>query len=436
MQRVVSTSIKLAILITTFSVIARPTQAQTRFTLDVFQMGDLIMVDGTNVDDVVTVSITETGMIRVRANAQNFDFPGPATGPDAPGIMFTGWGGNDSFVNMTPLTAIAFGGAGEDRLVATEGVAVFAGEGGADVLLGGEQADTLDGGLGEDRIFGAEGGDNITAGGGADRVEGGSGDDTISGGLGGDTVFGQDGNDIIRTGNGEDFASGGAGDDVIEGGSNDDELVGSSGIDTLVGGLGNDLLTGGLGNDRLCGERGDDELFGNGDDDSLFGGEGVDLLDGGAGTNVLDQDSDGCFIPGLAFMSTVVEFPRAQTRDTNNNGIADPGDIFELDMLFTAGPNGAQNVSFGRVFTITGPARQVGGVGGSFGNLGPNQTARTLANSSDACMSIDSNANAGDQIFVEFDVNAGGESARFRAGPFVVGQIMDGQTNRAVLVGN
>ena len=94
------------------------------------------------------------------------------------------------------------------------------------------------------------------------------------------------------------------------------------------------------------------------------------------------------------------------------------------------------SVSFGQNFVVIGPGTRVGGVGGGFGDLAPNQTVRTTINGSDACISVALTAMPGDEIFVEFDVTSNGESGRFRAGPFVVGQITDQQTIQAIPIGN
>lgn len=273
------------------------TQAQVEVT----KSSRTITIDGTRFDDEVTVSLPSDNVVRVLANGQITEFPCPTDGAAAPLILFFGSGGADDFLNQTPLAAVAYGGSGPDRLVATTGPAFFFGEGGADFIVGSSVADMLDGGLGADEIFGFEGSDDIVAGGGADYIVGGSGNDTISGGLGADTIYGQDGADVIQGGNGEDYISGGSENDFIEGGSNDDQLLGGTSDDTIIGGLGDDLMIGGSGGDVLCGGRGDDELRGGAGNDSLFGEEGVDVLLGGTGVDDLDQDSPGSCAPsGLA----------------------------------------------------------------------------------------------------------------------------------------
>lgn len=197
--------------------------------------------------------------------------------------------------------------------------------------------------------------------------------------------------------------------------------------------MGSDFIQGGPGRDLLCGGSGDDELLGNGDDDRLFGGEGVDTLIGGGGTNLLDQDGEGICESSPPVVSTVVLFPGSHTRDSNGDRIADPNDIFELDMLFTAGSEDVALVRLGANFRTIGPANQAGFVGETFRNVGAGETVRT-DRVSDACMEIDPSAQPGDEIYIEFDVNVDGEISTFRAGPFVVGQVVGGQTNIAVPV--
>ena len=85
-------------------------------------------------------------------------------------------------------------------------------------------------------------------------------------------------------------------------------------------------------------------------------------------------------------------------------------------------------------FTVNGPAERVGSVGRAFGRLAPNETRRTTAGRGDACISVFNFADPGDEIFVEFDVISNGRLARFRAGPFVAGQITGGQTVQPIRI--
>jgi len=164
----------------------------------VTKTASIVNINGTVANDIVVVNALSATTLRVRANGQNIDLSCPTAGPSAPMIMFIGRGGDDNFVNNTTLDATAFGGAGNDRLVATGGMAVYFGGGGSDCIVGGTLSDTLDGGPGDDEIFGGGGADELTGSGGADVIVGGPGADRISGGLGADEIFGGEGADDIE----------------------------------------------------------------------------------------------------------------------------------------------------------------------------------------------------------------------------------------------
>jgi len=143
-------------------------------------------------------------------------------------------------------------------------------------------------------------------------------------------------------------------------------------------------------------------------------------------------DSDGFFprsatsVGGLTNVETQVAFPRTDGTDNNGNGFADPGDTFELDIVFTAGPGGASDISFSN-FAVTSPGVDVGFLfGNSIPTLAAGEELRTDP-FADACIEITSTAAPGDEIFVEFDVTADGTTTRFESGPFIVGQIQNDQ---------
>lgn len=131
---------------------------------------------------------------------------------------------------------------------------------------------------------------NITGDGGDNLLSGGDGDDTVSGLGGRDTLFGGSGDDLLRGGGGRDFLQDVGGDDRLEGGGGDDALtivrIGPlDGSDVIMdGGRGDDHLyfTGlGIGMDaRLIGGDGDDDiqLFGSRGDLSISLGEGQDRV--------------------------------------------------------------------------------------------------------------------------------------------------------------
>ena len=114
--------------------------------------------------------------------------------------------------------------------------------------------------------------------GGDDILNGGDLSDTIDGGSGADTILGQGGADTLNGGAEQDFISGGDGNDQIDGGTDSDELHGDEGADHIHGGEGSDLIFGGAGGDHLFGDEGDDFIIGGKGDDSLTLGSGADVI--------------------------------------------------------------------------------------------------------------------------------------------------------------
>ncbi|MEM7238006.1 MAG: calcium-binding protein, partial [Pseudomonadota bacterium] len=122
--------------------------------------------------------------------------------------------------------------------------------------------------------------DLILAGDENDTIRSRSGDDTVIAGLGDDTVRANAGDDIVVGGSGDDDIAGNAGDDVLGGNAGDDTLRGNTGNDVLIDGLGSDLAIGGGGNDAFLyteasligGVTGaDSDVFrGGADSDTLF----------------------------------------------------------------------------------------------------------------------------------------------------------------------
>ncbi len=187
-----------------------------------------------------------------------------------------------------------------------------------DLILGGDEGDTLEGGEGNDCIYGAGGDDHLFGGAGHDELHGGpdddtldgdpllttgidrlfgeDGNDTLAGGPGADELFGGEGNDQLQGGDGHDLAQagpgndrfeGGLGDDTAQGGVGDDELAGNEGDDTFWCGDGRDKARGGAGDDWAWGEADDDLLLGEGGSDMVSGGDGTDHLCGGDSDDVL-----------------------------------------------------------------------------------------------------------------------------------------------------
>lgn len=75
-------------------------------------------------------------------------------------------------------------------------------------------------------------------------MKGQGGDDLLCGGDGVDLLQGLSGNDYLEGGSGNDVLNGGTGDyDVLAGGDGNDALLDGDGVRSAQGGAGNDLLT-------------------------------------------------------------------------------------------------------------------------------------------------------------------------------------------------
>ncbi|WP_299590091.1 tandem-95 repeat protein [uncultured Tateyamaria sp.] len=135
--------------------------------------------------------------------------------------------GNDSLLGGQGNDTIE-GGEGNDTIDAGgQADTVFGGEGN-DSIIGGNGADVLNGGEGNDTIDGSTGDDTINGDGGNDSIIGSTGDDVIDGGAGNDTIDGGNGGaDIMSGGDDQDtFINVNAGEEVDgnEGGDDFDTL--------------------------------------------------------------------------------------------------------------------------------------------------------------------------------------------------------------------
>jgi len=92
----------------------------------------------------------------------------------------------------------------------------------------------VNGEAGADRLFGQGGADILGGGDGGDRLFGQGGSDTVSGGAGGDRVVGGTGRDVLAGGEGRDLLNGGKGGDTLSGGAGRDTMIGGQGADTFV----------------------------------------------------------------------------------------------------------------------------------------------------------------------------------------------------------
>ena len=214
--------------------------------------------------------------------------------------LVVGEAGADILWSCPRCTAYLAGGRGNDTLTGQS----LHGEGGHDVLHGGDLSDDLWGDSGNDVITGGLGWDYIIPGLGDDTVDGGPGvHDTVSyllaylpvvvdlrtgiatGGSFTDTIAGVE--NVI----------GGSGADLLIGDEKANRLNGYDGRDTIRGGPGPDRLLGGFlefssAADRLYGGSGNDVLRGQNGRDFLNGGRGWDRLHGGRGDDLL-RSRDG-----------------------------------------------------------------------------------------------------------------------------------------------
>ncbi|MCB9994306.1 MAG: hypothetical protein H6873_11700 [Hyphomicrobiaceae bacterium] len=222
---------------------------------------------------------------------------------------------------------VFFGFGGNDRLIASSGLAYLYGGGGNDFL----QADGIDvrmfGGTGDDVIKNTVLNSNAVMDGGTgidlldvsqdiwnfefnmatgvaktvnplnsatffdlsasnfENVNGTNQIDKITGTNGANIIVGNDGDDILKGQGGNDQILGGAGGDILRGGNNNDILRGGADMDHMYGDNGNDFLFGGADDDFLFGGNNNDRLRGGGGNDELDGGKGNDDLFGGDGLN-------------------------------------------------------------------------------------------------------------------------------------------------------
>jgi len=143
---------------------------------------------------------------------------------------------------------------------------------GNDFIFGGDDADTLYGGSDDDVILGDFGVIDVIAG-ARNRIE--TTDFTF--GVG-DSIFGDGGNDIVMAGDGADTLFGGADHDILVGDHGTADYVDGA-LDSVISTSRyleyNDLIHGGEGDDEVLAGEGDDEVWGDEGSDVLFGDHGL-----------------------------------------------------------------------------------------------------------------------------------------------------------------
>ena len=208
--------------------------------------------------------------------------------------VLLGRGGNDSL----------FGGAGDDSLLGGAGADALSGGDGRDTASYADSSEGLTVRLerpqsnsGEARGDSYSSIENVTVSafndllygdGGANVLRGGEGNDRLLSRAGDDSVFGEGGNDRFYAQSGVNLFDGGDGDDIVDyafakngtvvdlasnSGPSQDTLVN---VEHVSGSAFDDQLTGDELSNRLQGREGDDTLRGSAGDDDLFGGSGED----------------------------------------------------------------------------------------------------------------------------------------------------------------
>jgi RHS repeat-associated protein len=240
-------------------------------------------------------------------------------------VQFEGSNGDDvvdvSFTNTSSNNL--HGNEGNDTLIGGSNTDYIYGDAGNDTLEGGAGDDFLEGGTGTNAIKGGDGNDTIFSINAGDNIDGGAGNDfltlddsaettgvtiSFSGGVGTTSAGGTIQNIeqfIFTGGSGNDDVDASAtsftnissnpffGGNQLSGGAGDDTLLGGSGNDNLSGNEGNDTLDGGAGNDNLDGGTGTNTVNGGDGNDTIFSINAGDNVDGGAGNDFLTLDGSG-----------------------------------------------------------------------------------------------------------------------------------------------
>jgi len=182
------------------------------------------------------------------------------------------------------------------------------------------------------------------------------GDDIIIGNNGANTFRGRSGNDWLDGGAVRDVLYGGNDNDVLLGRGGNDTLYGENGDDVLVGGTGNDALRGGNGNDILIQGAGTGTTYGQAGDDTLiatqgtgYGGHhrgGTSTEDGGNDTFSFERYSEGITL-NMAY--------RPGSWDTHSNAFYRHEDVRFYDIRRNDGSNTRINFFYvAQIDNVTG----------------------------------------------------------------------------------
>ena len=162
-------------------------------------------IEGTSGPDVCTVTLADSGKVRIVLNGAASEVEYPQFPGDR--VVFYGREGNDVFDSDLPvyIDSGAYGGPGDDLLMGGAGPNFLFGEAGDDLLN-----------VDPNGVYDAPGSWGQTFG------NGGTGNDLIVGSGTNDYLVGEDGNDSLLGGAGGDYLNGGRGNDYLDGGQDKD----------------------------------------------------------------------------------------------------------------------------------------------------------------------------------------------------------------------
>jgi Ca2+-binding RTX toxin-like protein len=202
-------------------------------------------------------------------------------------------GGRDGTTDITGADDAVFNGVTLNLVIGDDNANTLNGTAGADLILGFGGNDTVNAGDGADYVFGGDGDDTIVASNGLLTVVGGNGYDTLS--LAGNDAYVAtfDGTSTVEaiTASANRILWGTSGDDVL-----DFRGVSITGSPLLLAGAGDDILYGSDGDDRLCGGGDTDVLYGGSGDDTFVASPGYDTLYGEAGSDTLDMTAKDAYL--------------------------------------------------------------------------------------------------------------------------------------------
>jgi Ca2+-binding RTX toxin-like protein len=214
---------------------------ESRRHFDAYVYQGTLVVDGTWMDDTITVGVDPNNSANVQTNINGVINSFPQN--QFTSIVITGYDGNDYLQIVQPngqvipssISIEMYGNNGNDTIIGGDGPEYIDGQAGNDSIVGNGGNDTLHGSAGNDTIFGGAGDDRISGGGDNDQLHGGAGNDTIYGQKGADILWGDKGNNYLDGGQFSDtiYARNGSQDTVI-GGAGTDRAQIDSGTDVLM----------------------------------------------------------------------------------------------------------------------------------------------------------------------------------------------------------